>query len=252
MITASIETKGGRGLHGSKGDHGRIAPEGRNDHEEPTGFRGQDGSNGGLRSAIAAALPKLDQVMATSIASHPGRCCQVAREWFLAQSRAHHAVSGLPAPWLRQRWSWGPHYHPLHWCEIVEMQAIDCSALAALTCAGLRAVGAAAATVQMIEYFDPSAVESWAQSWRAHGGDYWLSGATSYHVGVAVRGKGTRNIRIWNPTSECFSEQRPLSGYGSLGAVRVLVDDDCGFTPGERLEWRGRHLRANDWTVLAV
>ncbi|MSU52555.1 MAG: hypothetical protein EXS41_04055 [Opitutaceae bacterium] len=214
---------------------------------------GNNGHGGASpRAAIEQAIVKLDGLRPTVIESHPGRCCLLAREWFCAQSRAHHEVSGLPAPWLRERWMWGPQHHPDYWCEVVERTTIDCSALAALTCESLRAIGEPVATVQMIEHFDPSTVQNWAHYWREHGGAYWLSGSTSYHVAVAVRAPGSPGIRIWNPTVECFSEQRPLAGYGSIAAVRMLVDADSGLAPGGAFAWRGLHLRANDWNIVSL
>ncbi len=203
-----------------------------------------------FRGPVEEALRKLGGMEPTRIASHRGRCCRIAREWFRAQSCAHHAVASLPAPWLRQRWKWGPQDHPIHWCEIVEEETIDCSALAALTVEGLRAVEEPVATVQMIELFDDSAIRNWAQRWHGKGGGYWLSGPTSYHVAVAVRGTNPGDIRIWNPTTETFCEQQPLSGYGSLAAVRVLGDGADALSVDGAMNWRGRTLRANEWTML--
>jgi hypothetical protein len=43
----------------------------------------------------------------STLASHPGECCTVARGWFLAMSRSLWRGEGGPT-WIANRYPWGP------------------------------------------------------------------------------------------------------------------------------------------------
>lgn len=202
------------------------------------------------RSQIEQALMKFCQMQPSGIASHPGRCCQVAREWFRGQSRAHHALNELPTPWLRQRWVWGPLERPIHWCEIVERKTIDCAALSALAAEGMSAIGEPVLPVQILETIDDHTARNWEHRWRDHGGGYWISSEIVYHEVIAVKALNAAGIRIWDPTDECYCEQRPLSGYGAIVGVRVTQQGESELSSNGNFTWRGMHLRPNEWRIL--
>jgi hypothetical protein len=203
-----------------------------------------------IRQEINEAIAKFSPMRPSGIGSHSGRCCQVAREWFRAQSLAQHELSSLPAPWMRERWNWGPLERPIHWCDILKQKTIDCAALASLTLEALHAVGTAALPVQILEAYDDQIVQNWEFHWQNHGGGYWTHRRLVYHEVVAVETSKPGHIRIWDPTEECYCEQRPNNGHGALVAVRVLADDDCAGNPNRVLTWRQTRLRPNAWQIL--
>ena len=203
------------------------------------------------RSQIEQALLKFDHMQPSGISSHSGRCCQIAREWFRAQSRAHNALQELPSPWFRERWVWGPLERPIHWCEIVERKTIDCAALATMAAEGMDAIGQPVLLVQILEIFDDHTVQNWAYHWREHGGGYWISSGLVYHEVIAVKALGPDpGIRIWDSTEECYCEQRPLSGHGAVVAVRVLQHGESELATNGVFNWRGIELRPNEWSIL--
>ena len=67
--------------------------------------------------------------------SHHGRiCCEVARRWI--SDADFSSLSGgdlLTGPhWLRNKFKWGPSGYPIHWCDAVRRETLDCGVLAAL------------------------------------------------------------------------------------------------------------------------
>ena len=201
-------------------------------------------------AAIQAALTKFKPLSPTVIQSHPDACCRIARDWLNGQSRVNHAIAGLPSPWLRARWHWGPLERPIHWCQIMERQTIDCGTLAALTLESLKAVGKPALSVQLIQNYDINMVRDFEYLWRYQGGDYWTSGTLVYHECVAVLDAQGPGIRVWDPTVETFSDGAPLFGHDSIVAIRVIRYDTDPVTCGSQLNWRGFRLTLNEWSIV--
>lgn len=201
-------------------------------------------------SLIESAILKFSDIHPTVIQCHPETCCRVAHEWFRGQSRAHHAMSGLPAPWLRLRWRWGPLERPIHWCQIVERDTIDCGALSALTFESMMAIGEAAWFVQLIQNFDIGMVGDWEHFWRNHGGSYWTFGPLVYHECIGFRASLQNGIRIWDPTVETLSDQQPLVGHDSIAAIRVLQNDRDDSPSQKYFDWRGFRLHFNEWCAV--
>ena len=204
-----------------------------------------------LATTLERAVTKFTGMEPLSISSHGDRCCQLAQEWFRAQSRAHHEISGLPAPWLRRRWNWGPCERPAHWCEVMNRTNIDCNQLAALSVESMAAVNEPAVVAQIIGFYDDSSVENWVHYWRNNGGDYWVSDHSCYHEAMAVGSPGSSDIRIWDPTAESFSEERPLAGFGSIAALRICDDGGSPLCHDGFFHWRGHFLPAGKWTTVA-
>ena len=202
------------------------------------------------QAEIQSALAKFKPLSPTVIQSHPDGCCRDAKEWFKGQSRVHHALGELPSPWLRARWHWGPLERPIHWCQIMERQVVDCGTLAALTLEGLKTVGRPALGVQLIQNYDINMVRDFEYLWRYQGGDYWTAGTLVYHECVAVLDAQGSGIRVWDPTVETFSDGAPLFGHDSIAAIRVIRYDNDPVTCGPLLNWRGFRLTLNEWNLL--
>lgn len=203
------------------------------------------------RSMVEASIKKFDWLPPTLISAHEARCCKAAKEWYLGQSRAHHAINPLPAPWMRWRWRWGPLERPIHWCQIVDRHTIDCGALSALTIKSLHEVGQQAWAGQLVMNYEPDAVGGWDRLWGDHGGGYWTNGAHCYHEVVVVPGAEPGTVSVWDPTSESFMDRQALSGYESIAAIRVAFPDarpNVSYLP---MTWRGFTLRFNEWCVVA-
>ncbi|TRZ56330.1 MAG: hypothetical protein D4S02_15885 [Rhodocyclaceae bacterium] len=149
------------------------------------------------------------------------------------------------------RWRWGPLERPIHWCQIVERDTIDCGALSALTFESMVAIGEPAWFVQLIQNFDVGMVRDWEHFWRDHGGSYWTFGPLVYHECIAVRSSNDNGIRIWDPTVETLSDQQPLVGHDSIVAIRVLQDDGGGVPSQAFFDWRGFRLPPDEWCVVA-
>lgn len=182
----------------------------------------------------------------SSLFAHAGSCCEVARAWFASMALSMQAQGKGPPLWISDRWKWGPVEWPLHWCEAMAAERLDCGALAALGRTAVEVSGAAVLPVQLVKQFDPSAIESWRESWRNANVAPWTWVDYVYHEAIALL-DGT-SVSLWDTTSACWVDAKAIEGYASLAAVRLCPapSRDGAATPAA-VQWRERWLAVGIW-----
>ncbi len=204
------------------------------------------------------------------IQAHDAQCCRLARAWFEALAVSAALQQPGPPVWIRQRWNWGPVEWPLHWCRIPQLKTLDCGALAALARAALDATGSETAPIQLIERFDPAAVENWRTVWNGNRTTpQWMWGELVYHEAVGIL-DGTR-LAVWDPTDSDFVEPPAANTYASIQAIRfdnfpaAVTQGACNQAAGIdysvpyapvtitalELKWRELSLATGRWVRLA-
>ena len=183
---------------------------------------------------------------ASVISHHGAACCDIAREWFLATDYSQlNAGNPLTGPrWLRQKFTWGPSRHPIHWCEAVERKTLDCGALAALAHEVFLERGVKSFPAQLIQQYSEHAIRHWRREWdREEVSTHWIDEDVIYHEGGAVLVRGDE-IKIWDATASWWVNPRQLGGYGGLLAIRVFGtanDTAAAFT------WGAQRVIPNNW-----
>ena len=185
------------------------------------------------------------------LSHHGGRCCDIARDWIVAMDFAQLNGADLASGprWLRQKYKWGPSAWPMHWCELVERDTIDCGAHAALSREVFAARGLACFPAQLVQTYSEEATEQWRGSWQAEDVScHWLDGRHIYHeaTGVLV---GDRQFKIWDGSAGSWVNPRQQSGYGAPVAVRIFADDQRALDEG--FVWGERRIRPNVWNQIA-
>ena len=160
-----------------------------------------------------------------STISHHGRpCCDVAREWFLATDYSQlNAGSRLTGPrWVRHKYKWGPSRWPIHWCEAVREETLDCGALAALAHEVFAARGLVSLRAQFIQQFTEDATRQWCERWGcADVPVRWIRDDVIYHEGCAVV-LGDRELKVWDASAGWWVSPKQFGGYGGLVAIRIF------------------------------
>jgi hypothetical protein len=203
-----------------------------------------------LRDNVAEApLPSARwQHFPFSCFSHHGEaCCEIAREWIVANDYAQLNGSDLlTGPrWLRQRYEWGPSAWPMHWCEVVERKVIDCGAHAALAHEAFAARGVTAFRAQFVQRYSPDATAQWRKKWGDEQvSEHWLDGDIIYHEGNALL-VGDDEVKLWDASAGWWINPRQAGGYGSLAAVRIFAEGQWGG--GDGFRWGEHRIKPNEW-----
>lgn len=148
---------------------------------------------------------------------------------------------------MREYWSWGANPWPIHWCELVKRNEIDCGALAAIARAVIASRGQSTASVQLVQRYSSDDTGHWESCWARRGlvAD-WLDEDIIYHEAVAVLGpSGT--VRIWDPTDTAWLEPISPSAYGGILAVRILADPPVA----ESLRWGASDVLVGGWITFS-
>ena len=213
----------------------------------------------------SAAVKELEQALSDDVAeaplpgarwqhfpyscfSHHGKaCCDIAREWIVANDYAQLNGGDLSTGprWLRQKYEWGPSAWPMHWCEIVERKVIDCGAHAALAHEAFAARGVTAFRAQFIQKYSADATAQWRRKWGDEQvSDHWLTDDAIYHEGNALL-VGEDEVKLWDASAGWWINPRQAGGYGSLIAVRVFADGQWGG--GDGFRWGEHRITPNEW-----
>lgn len=183
----------------------------------------------------------------TYISHHGAICCESAREWLAAYdlSMLNGASTSTGPRWIRQRFEWGPSVYPIHWCDALRKESIDCGIHAALSYEAFATRGVECFRVQMVQEFDGPAARQWRANWaRNLARTDWICESLIYHEGCAIE-IGDSRIKIWDPSAGWWLDPKTVTGYGSTRAIRLFAESE---EPPFR--W-GRHLvRANEWVEL--
>jgi len=198
----------------------------------------------------SAAMQKWQHFPASTISHHGGQCCQLAREWIISTDYSQlNAGNPLTGPrWIRQKYTWGPSTWPIHWCEAVEQNKLDCGALAALTQEVFAARGVKSYHAQFIQQYSEDATRQWAKSWNSgDAGVHWIKEDLIYHEGCAVLVRDNE-VRLWDPSAGWWVNPKQSGGYGGLLALRIFVTPQVNL-PTE-LIWGKQRIIPNQWQKI--
>lgn len=185
----------------------------------------------------------------SSLSHHGEECCNIAREWVIANDFAQlNGGDLLTGPrWLRQKFEWGPSAWPLHWCDAVSRKVIDCGAHAALAHEVFAARGLTAYRAQFVQRYSADATSQWRHRWGDEQvSDHWITDDVIYHEGNALPGEnGT--VKLWDGSAGWWLNPRQAGGYGGLVAVRIFAGDGA-----EPLNWGEHRIVPNEWHQIAA
>ncbi len=184
------------------------------------------------------------------LSHHGDACCDVAREWVIANDFAQlNGGDVLSGPrWLRQKYEWGPSPWPMHWCDVVERKVIDCGAHSALAHEVLTARGVTVFRAQFIQSYSSDALCQWRTKWTDDEvSDHWIGEDVIYHEGNAML-VGEDEVKLWDSSAGWWLNPRQNGGYGSLAAVRIFAEGQWGG--GDGFRWGDRRIRPNEWTQI--
>lgn len=183
----------------------------------------------------------------SSFLHHGDACCEIAREWIVANDFAQlNGGDLLTGPrWLRQKYEWGPSSWPMHWCDVVERKVIDCGAHAALAQEAFAARGVTAFRAQFVQKYSADATEQWRKKWGDEQvSDHWLTDDAIYHEGNALL-VGEDEVKLWDASAGWWINPRQAGGYGSLVAVRIFAEGQWGG--GDGFRWGEHRIKPNEW-----
>ena len=178
---------------------------------------------------------------------HGDACCDIAREWVLAMDFAQlNGGDKLSGPrWMRQKYKWGPSAWPMHWCDALDRDTIDCGAHAALAHEAFIARGVSAFRAQFVQEYSDDATSQWRGAWGEEKvSDHWIDGKRIYHEGNALL-VGEDEIKLWDASAGWWINPRQAGGYGSLVAVRVFAEGQYGG--GDGFRWGEHRIKPNVW-----
>ena len=183
------------------------------------------------------------------LAHHGEACCDVAREWVLAMDFAQLNGSDLASGprWMRQKYKWGPTAWPIHWCDAVSRDALDCGAHAALAHEAFAARGLTSFPAQFVQQYSKDATSQWLKKWTDDDVScHWIDDEVIYHEGVALLVDGEEEIKLWDASAGWWINPRQQpEGYGSLLAVRVFANGSFGG--GDGLRWGEHRIQPEIW-----
>ncbi len=192
---------------------------------------------------VDAAIATWQHCPPSRVSHHGQRCCDIAREWITGMDFSQlSAGNPLTGPrWLRKKFKWGPSKWPIHWCEIVQAETLDCGALAALSHELFGARDVRSFPAQFILEFNDVSLRHWSETWSAAGSAVpWLNEGLIYHEGCAVD-VGSPQIKLWDATATWWINPKQFGGYAGLLAVRVFAATGSAFI------WGNHRIPANSW-----
>jgi hypothetical protein len=188
----------------------------------------------------------------SQLTHHGTACCDIGREWIRSMDFAQLNGADLTSGprWLRAKYKWGPSAWPMHWCEVVTRETIDCGAHAALSREAFAARGLIAFPAQLVQKYSEEATDQWRQKWgNEEVSCHWLDGEHIYHEATALL-IGDAELKIWDASSGSWLSPRLApSGYGSVLALRIFADAEWVHPHG--FAWGDRRLGANTWNQIA-
>jgi hypothetical protein len=193
---------------------------------------------------------------ASSILQHDEKCCEEARLWFLAYSRAMeiNALSQfeIKAPtWLSQKFEWGPTEWPIFWCELVKEKVIDCGVFAALAREIFKAQGFEAHPAQALLSYNEVCTNHWKELWKRNeekekkekkkgkGKTFpWIGDKVVYHE-ICLLEMPDGTAKVYDSTWGNWYLPQHRLGFGALLALRT----ECP----RLLRWGNVTLSCGEW-----
>ena len=195
---------------------------------------------------LDAGIANWERCPASTVSHHGEACCDIAREWIVGMDFSQlNTGNPLIGPrWLRKKFKWGPLKWPIHWCEVVQQETLDCGALAALSYELFRARGVRSFPAQFILEFNDVSTRHWSETWSAAGSCLsWISEGLIYHEGCAIAVLDNE-IKLWDATATWWINPKQFGGYAGLLAVRVF---DIAVVTANTLIWGRHRIPANIW-----
>lgn len=191
-------------------------------------------------------LERWAQRQPSEIQSHEGECCKQAKAWFTSMANSALAIGGAPQEpaWIVERYKWGPCEWPMHWCEAMTAEAMDCGAFAAVGRFLMEASGVSTCPVQLVERYSVDDGAHWSALWAARGcGMDWSEEGLTYHEATGVVSEGS--LRVWDSTRGVWRASSETQGYGSIAAIR------CWLPRESSVSWGMSSLKSGLWCELA-
>ena len=183
------------------------------------------------------------------LSHHGGACCETARAWVRTMDFAQLNGADLSSGprWLRAKYKWGPSAWPMHWCEVVKRETIDCGAHSALAHEVFMARGLTSFPVQLVQTYNEDSTEQWRGNWQAEEVScHWLDREHIYHEATALL-VGDDELKLWDGSAGSWVNPRQNGGYGSVVAVRIFAE---GEAAEQGFRWGERPIRANAWNQV--
>ena len=147
--------------------------------------------------------------------------------------------------WVRNRFAWGPGTYPVHWCDVIKKQVLDCGVHAALAFEVFTNRGLKCFRAQFVQEFSSTAGSQWRSNWEKDSAiTAWIDEERIYHEGCALP-IADGQIKIWDPSAGWWVDSKTNKGYGSVLALRIDSKE-----PDDRFNWGTHLIPANVWTSL--
>lgn len=199
-------------------------------------------------SRFSKALLAFENRQPSCIAHHLDTCCQVARSWFVGTDKSSliaQTASSMPV-WIRERYQWGPSVWPMYWCQAISSETLDCGVLAALTRESLHARSVQVLPAQLIVWVTEQDCTHWSRIWQDKDIPCnWIVSPFLYHEVCAILSESGNEIKLWNPSDNCWIDPNQAIGYWRPVALRVLAERPT------TVQWGNREVRMNDWMVMS-
>jgi hypothetical protein len=165
------------------------------------------------------------------LSDHGTECCALARAWYTAMDRSMWRGEGGPA-WIPKKFPWGPSRWPLHWCDAMEAEELDCGAHQALSREAFRARGIHVVPVQLVlreeSHHLPHLHDRWG---AADASPAWAREGVAYHESCATLGTAARRCG----TRRSAPGSRRSTWKGCAASPRCA----SAGRPGRRRRWTG-------------
>ena len=197
-----------------------------------------------------ASFAQWEHFPVSELSHHGQACCETARHWFRGMDFAQLNSGGIRSGprWIRKRYDWGPSQWPLHWCDALNAEVIDCGAHAALAQEAFEARGLASFRAQFVQAYDGRAIDQWRTRWdEAEVSDHWLGDRYIYHEGNALF-VDQNEVKLWDGSSGTWLNPGQTRGYGSLLACRLMAPSSA--TNPCYVTWGRHRLYFNEWLKL--
>lgn len=202
-------------------------------------------------NSVAAVIEQNQQIIRNEcpvVMTHEhGDCCQRARNWLVGMARSFDfsvtdRMNASGPGWLKEHYNWGPSVWPIHWCEAVNLETIDCGLFRVFANEIFAAKGITSFSAQVLRFQQPATTGHWRQKWAGlEDALPWAGQHFVYHEICAVA-LADDQCGLYDPTDGVWLDPDLTVGHGSHFGVRV--------ESAEMLNWNQVTLGGNQWVSL--